>query len=111
MADITWTVDDRPIRYFQLYRLYNETVYDLSDSGVVVTAKFRARGDTDESLWEATCTKVKAEQGIVSVQVPASGLDVDPGSYELEFTVTDNSLPETVLDIITVRVNQEFPDA
>lgn len=109
MSDLTWVVNDLPLRYFQLTHKANGAVYDVSDSDIVVSAKFRSRGNTDESEWDEDCVKVKADLGIVSLQVPTDGLDVDPGSYELEFTVT-NGVPETVLDIIVVQVKDEFPD-
>jgi hypothetical protein len=111
MSDLTWVIDDLPIRYFQLTHKSNDTVYDVSAAGVVVSAKFRARGDTDASEWTATCVKVKPELGIVSLQVPAAGLALDAGSYELEFTVTTSGVPETVLDRVTVRLVDEFPDS
>jgi len=112
MSEIIWTQGDRPTLYMQLTKKENGKVYDVSASTCIVTAKFRERGNTTESLWEATCTKNKPAFGMVWFTVPADGLlaaDVPAGRYEIELTVTSSGLPETVIDIIKVRVMAEFP--
>jgi hypothetical protein len=81
---------------------------------MVVTAKFRAQGETDASLWDVECSKVYPEWGIVQLEVPADGLDADDvpaGRYELEITCTLNGKPLTCVNMIKVRVLEEFPDA
>jgi len=101
--------DLKPDIYFMITNKSDDTVVDVSASSIVVTAKFRAKG-ASTSLFEATCTKVKPVLGIVSMVWPADSLDVDAGRYEIEITVTDGTDPQTVLDIVQVRVKEEFGD-
>ena len=93
--------------FVQIYDLSDDSAIDVSDSGAVVTVKLRATGD-DESIFEETCTKVNGTLGIVSFSWPADSLDQDVGWYELEYTVTWDSRPQTALNHITVKIIEEF---
>ena len=115
MAQLTleWTENDLgQTKYIQLKDLAKDPVIglDITASTTTVSALFRAQGDTDESLWSVSCTKVLSLFGVVSFLIPASGLDqTAPGRYEMEFTVDFNGRPETVLDILKIKLRSEFP--
>jgi hypothetical protein len=102
--------DEMPDQYFQLTNKYDNTALDISASTTTVTAKFRSRGNTDESEFEANLTKVIGGLGVVMMAWPAA-LDYTAGRYELEVTVLWDSQPQTVLDIARYRLKSEFPDA
>jgi len=101
--------DRMPTQYFQLIELFGNTVLDVSLSTTVITGLFRSKGNTEASIFQETLTKVISELGIVSMDWPASALDQDVGSYELELTVTYDDLPQTVLDIVRYKLKDEFP--
>jgi len=111
MSDLLLTLtknDTYPLIYMQLRDKFTELALDLSASTTVITAKFRALNATT-TLWEATATKVKANLGVIYIEIPASGLDQDAGRYEIEVTVTFNSEIQTSPDIIAVKLRDEFP--
>lgn len=99
--------DLKPDLYFQLYNRANTEVLDISLSTTTVSAKFRVKGD-DESLFEVALSKVLPDVGVVKMEWPADSLDVDVGRYELEVTVSFDGSPQTVVDIVSIKVREEF---
>lgn len=109
-GEIEVTVNDlEKIGPFQLYNLWDGKALDLSASTTVITGLFRAKGNTTASLFAVTFSKLMSEQGVVSMVIPADGLDVDIGRYEMEITTTYDSRPQTARHIVPIRVVAEFP--
>ena len=87
--------DDLPDLYFTITDDANDTPVDLSAASTVVSYKFRARYTTTV-LFTETLTKTDPTNGVVRLDWPADGLDVDAGRYEAEISVSFNSLIQTV---------------
>ena len=103
--------DDLPNFIIQISNKDTGEVVDLSPSSTVITFKFRMQG-ADETIFEATATKVNAALGTVQVAFPANSLDgLTAGRYEGEVTVTFDGSDQTVQDIVKFRLKEDFVDA
>lgn len=107
---LIWVKNDLGTKYLQIRRSYDDSALDLSLSTTTVSVKFRAINNNDASLWTASCTKVIANLGLVSYDIPADGLDQTPGRFQLEATADFDGSPETIINIIEIRLKDEFPD-
>lgn len=80
--------DTAPQFFGTLWDLDADLGVDISDTDVVITAKFRLKGD-ETVLATAVCTKVSNAPCAFKFTWPSAALtDVDPGRYEIEITVT-----------------------
>ena len=81
---------------------------DLSSGTTSVTVKFRKQ-NTTTVLSTINCVKVSGgATGQVQFDFAGGVLNVDPGMYEGEVTISFNGSLQTVYDVIKFRVRDDF---
>lgn len=109
LSDVVEVVayDSHPALVVQFKDNIADTFYDVSNRDWTVKARFRVHGDTGDALFTQTCAKLDSgANGVVRMEWPSGGLDVDAGMYELEFFIERGSATElqTAVRRLLVRV-------
>lgn len=100
--------DRRPIITVQLTDIATGTPVDLQLTSTTVTGKFRRKGSTTV-LQTITGTKIDGGySGQVQFSWPAGALDVAKGNYEMEVSISFDGQTHTVLDIIKLKLREDF---
>ena len=111
MADIIRLVkgDYKPVVILTLTDEATDSALDVSSINTVVTVRFR-KANTDTLLNTINCSNVNdGTDGKVQFDFSGGVLtDVDPGSYEGEIVVTDNTGTHTVYELLNFRVRDNL---
>tara|TARA_R100001530_G_scaffold134446_2_gene109329 strand:+ start:707 stop:1039 length:333 start_codon:yes stop_codon:yes gene_type:complete len=110
MADIIRLVkgDELPIVIITLTDDVAGAALNVSATTTVVKVKFKAVGGTS-TLSTITCTNVTdGTDGKVQFNFASGVLDVDPGEYEGEITISFDGSVQTVYDVLRFRVRSNF---
>lgn len=88
-----------------------KTPKNVAPSTLTVNARLRTQGATT-ILALIACTKVKPDLGWVRLTWGSDTLDITPGRYEVEITITDSSTgDQTAQDLIPIDLVQDFAEA
>lgn len=102
--------DERPIIILTLTDDISGSPIDLSNSGTVVSIKFRQAGTTEVPTLIPCSILSPATAGKVSFNFTGGVLNVPPGMYEGEVIVNFNGQVETVYETLRFRVRENFGD-
>lgn len=82
---------------------------DLSPANTVITVKMRQLGKTTIlATLQGTVVNAPGTDGIMEFGFPGSSLQVAPGSYEFQISVSFNGLVETVFETLKAQIRQAF---
>jgi hypothetical protein len=102
--------DERPIIILTLTDDISQSPIDLSNSGTVVSVKFRQAGTTEVPALIPCSILSPATAGKVSFNFTGGVLNVPPGMYEGEVIIDFNGQTETVYETLRFRVRENFGD-
>lgn len=81
---------------------------DLSPANTLITVKMRALGSTTViASLQGTIVNTGTD-GLMEFGFPGSSLNVAPGAYEFQISVSFNGLIETVFDTLKAQIRQAF---
>jgi hypothetical protein len=100
--------DNRPIIDLTLTNEATGAAIDLSAPTTTVVVKFRKEGSSTV-LSTINCSKTNTGvDGKVNFKFTGSVLNVAPGNYEGEISISFNGEIQTVYDVLKFRVRDEF---
>ena len=102
--------DERPIIILTLTDDISQSPIDLSNSGTVVSIKFRQAGTTEVPSLIPCSILSPATAGKVSFNFTGGVLNVPPGMYEGEVIIDFNGQTETVYETLRFRGRENFGD-
>jgi len=100
--------NEKPDLFIQILDKDTGAVVPLTDPTETGIFRFRQQGATT-TLFQATLTKLDSGTfGSFKLVWPASALDVDPGIYEGEVSISYNGDIETIFDIFEFNIRSRF---
>lgn len=82
---------------------------DLSPANTLITVKMRALGSTTViATLQGSIVNAPGTDGLIEFGFPGSSLNVAPGAYEFQISVSFNGLIETVFDTLKAQIRQAF---
>jgi hypothetical protein len=100
--------DDRPFIILTLTDDITNTPIDLSNPNTAVIVKFRVAGTAEEPTIIPCTILEPGTTGKVVFDFVGGILDVDPGMYEGEVSISFDGQIETVYETLRFRVRENF---
>lgn len=100
--------DNLPNIGVQLVRSIDGAVVDLSQPNTIITVKMRAYGQTAILATLQGLPLTTGADGKMQFGFPGTSLQVAPGLYEFEISVSFNGSKETVFDTLKAQIRGAF---
>lgn len=103
------TLDNLPNISVALTRSLDGTAVDLSQANTIITIKMRALGQTAVlAQYQGSVLNAPGTDGKMTFGFPGNTLNVAPGLYEFQISVSFNGQTETVFETLKAQIRGAF---